>query len=493
MGGTTRERGNLDAILATAESDRKRLNSNALGAFSLTLLGVASVVGAGIFVVTGDAAAHYAGPAVVVSFVLAGIVAALTALCYAELASSIPAAGSTYSYAFAAFGSFVGWFIGWDLLLEYLFAASTVAVGWSGYFVSLLDSIGVHVPHALANPPFGDDAGIVNLPALAIMLLTSGALWLGTKESAVANNAMVMLKLTILLVVVGVGVFYVTSSNLDPFIPAHGTGFGDFGWSGVLRGAGVVFFAYIGFDAVSTAAAEARNPRRTIPIGLLGTVIISTVLYVAVGFVLTGMVSYHQLGVADPISVALQAGGKDLDWLLRLTDVAAVVGLASTVLVTLYGQTRIFMRMSEDGMLPPAFGKVSSRTKTPQFSIVLCGVVGGLVAGFVPLSVLGELISIGTLLAFMIVSSGVVVLRRRYPDLPRGFRVPALPLGAGLAIVSSLALMATLPGATWIRLAVWAAIGICIYFFYAREHSRERMDAVAAGIAARPEPAPEEG
>jgi APA family basic amino acid/polyamine antiporter len=205
------------------------------------------------------------------------------------------------------------------------------------------------------------------------------------------------------------------------------------------------------------------------------------------------MVSYHQLGVADPISVALQAGGKDLNWLLRLTDVAAVVGLASTVLVTLYGQTRIFMRMSEGGMLPPAFGQVSSRTKTPQFSIVLCGVVGGIVAGFVPLSVLGELISIGTLLAFMIVSSGVVVLRRRYPDLPRGFKVPALPLVAGLAIVSSLALMATLPGATWIRLAIWAAIGICIYFFYAREHSRERMDAVAAGIAGRPEPAPEEG
>jgi APA family basic amino acid/polyamine antiporter len=478
MSGSGTERGNLDAILATAESDRKRLDSNALGAFSLTLLGVASVVGAGIFVVTGDAAAHYAGPAVVISFVLAGIVAGLTALCYAELASSIPAAGSTYSYAFAAFGPFVGWFIGWDLLLEYLFAASTVAVGWSGYLVSLMDSIGVHIPQALASPPFGDDAGIVNLPAMAIMFLASGALWLGTKESAVANNSMVLLKLTILVLVVAVGIFYVTQTNLDPFVPAHGTGFGDFGWSGVLRGAGVVFFAYIGFDAVSTAAAEARNPRRTIPIGLLGTVIISTVLYVAVGFVLTGMVSYHRLGVADPISVALQAGGKNLDWLLRLTDVAAVVGLASTVLVTLYGQTRIFMRMSEDGMLPPAFGKVSPRTKTPQFSIILCGIVGGIVAGFVPLSVLGELISIGTLLAFIIVSSGVVVLRRRYPDLPRGFRVPALPLVAGLAIVSSLALMATLPGATWIRLAVWAAIGICIYFFYARENSRKKMSAL---------------
>ncbi len=474
-------RGNLDAILATAEHDRKRLDSSALGAFSLTLLGVASVVGAGIFVVTGDAAAHYAGPAVVVSFVLAGVVAGLTALCYAELAASIPAAGSTYSYAFAAFGSFVGWFIGWDLLLEYLFAASTVAVGWSGYFDSLLQSLGIHLPQALITAPLGDDPGIVNLPGVAIMLLTSAALWLGTRESAVANNAMVVLKLTILALVVGVGIFYVASSNLQPFVPAHAGGFGDFGWSGILRGAGIVFFAYIGFDAVSTAAAEAREPRRTIPIGLLGTVLIATAIYVAVGFVLTGMVSYRQLGVDDPIAAAIAAAGPNLDWLLRLTDVAAVVGLASTVLVTLYGQTRIFMRMSEDGMLPPRFGQVSRRTKTPQFSIVLCGILGGVVAGLVPLSVLGELISIGTLLAFIIVSTGVVVLRRRYPDLERPFRVPALPLVAGVAIVSSLALMATLPGATWVRLAVWALIGFAIYFLYARQHSGEKMRAIGAG------------
>jgi basic amino acid/polyamine antiporter, APA family len=480
---------NLDAILATAAHDRQRLDSSALGAFSLTLLGVASVVGAGIFVVTGDAAAHYAGPAVLISFVLAGIVAGLTALCYAELASMIPAAGSTYSYAFAAFGSFVGWFIGWDLLLEYLFAASTVAVGWSGYFVDLTGSFGIHIPHDLTTAPFGDDPGIVNLPALAVMLLTSGALWLGTKESAVANNSMVLLKLSILLLVVVVGVFYVTSSNFEPFLPAAEGGFGDFGWSGVFRGAGIVFFAYIGFDAVSTAAAEARNPRRTVPIGLLGTVIIATTIYIAVGFVLTGMVNYSQLGVADPIAVALEAGGRDLDWLLKLTDVAAVVGLASTVLVTLYGQTRIFMRMSEDGMLPPRFGKVDGKRKTPQFSIVLCGVVGGIVAALVPLSVLGELISIGTLLAFIIVSAGVVALRRQRPDLERPFRVPALPLVAGTAIVSSLALMATLPGDTWIRLGVWAALGLCVYFLYARQHSSAKMATVLAG--AGPDTTPE--
>jgi APA family basic amino acid/polyamine antiporter len=480
--------GNLDAILATAAADRKRLNSNALGAFSLTLLGVASVVGAGIFVVTGDAAAHYAGPAVLISFVLAGFVAGLTALCYAELAASIPVAGSTYSYALAAFGSFVGWFIGWDLLLEYLFAASTVAVGWSGYLVSLCASVGVHIPHDLSTAPFGSDSGILNLPALAIMLICSGALYLGTKESAVANNTMVVLKLAILALVVGVGIFYVTSSNLQPFLPAHDGGFGDFGWTGVLRGAGIVFFAYIGFDAVSTAAAEAREPRRTIPIGLIGTVLIATVIYVLVGFVLVGMLNYRQLGVADPVAAAVHAAGPSLNWLLRLTDIAAVIGLASTVLVTLYGQTRIFMRMSEDGMLPPAFGKVGAKTKTPHFSIVLCGIVGGTVAALVPLSVLGELISIGTLLAFIIVSCGVVTLRRRYPDLERPFKVPALPLVAAAAVLSSLALMATLPGATWIRLGVWALLGFCVYFFYARANSARKM----AEHAEAPAPSPAE-
>jgi len=491
MSGKGTERGNLDAILSTAANDRERLDANALGAFSLTLLGVASVVGAGIFVVTGEAAAHYAGPAVLISFVIAGIVAGLVAICYAELASMIPAAGSTYSYAFAAFGSFIGWFIGWDLLLEYLFAASTVAVGWSGYFVDLMDSIGIHIPHDLAAAPFGEDPGIVNLPAVGVMLLTSAALWFGTKESAFANNSMVLLKLSILVLVVAVGVFYVADDNLRPFLPASEGGFGDFGWSGVLRGAGIVFFAYIGFDAVSTAAAESRNPRRTVPIGLIGTVIIASTIYVAVGFVLTGMVNYTKLGVADPISVALQAGGRDLDWLLKLTDVAAVVGLASTVLVTLYGQTRIFMRMSEDGMLPPVFGRVGEKNKTPGFSILLCAIAGGTVAGLVPLSVLGELISIGTLLAFIIVSAGVLRLRYTHPDLERPFRVPALPLVAGTAIVSSLALMATLPGDTWIRLAVWAAIGLTVYFFYARRHSGEKMREVLdrAGTEAAPEKA----
>lgn len=482
MGGAPAPRSALDTIVAQAKADRERLDAKAMGVFSLTTLGIASVVGAGIFVITGEAAADFAGPAVVVSFLLAGIAAGVTALCYAELAAMIPAAGSTYSYAYAAFGMFVAWFIGWDLLLEYLFAASTVAVGWSGYFVSLLDSIGIHVPHDLANPPFGADPGIVNLPAVLIVAVTIAGLWLGTRESARANNAMVILKMGILVLVIVVGAFYVTTANWTPFVPANEGAFGEFGWSGILRGAGVVFFAYVGFDAVSTAAAEARNPQRTVPIGLLGTVIISTALYIAIGLVITGMAPYGTLNVADPISRALQEAGPNLDWLLKLVDVAAVVGLASTVLVTFYGQTRILMRMSEDGMLPPRFGRISEKTRTPQFTTILCGVVGAIVAGLVPISVLGQLVSIGTLLSFLLVCGGVLVLRRRRPELERPFRVPAAPLVAGLGILFSLALMATLPPDTWIRLAVWMIIGIGVFFLYARGHSRARM----AELASRP-------
>ncbi len=474
------DRGNLDAILATAEHDRTRLNSSALGAFSLTLLGVASVVGAGIFVVTGDAAAHYAGPAVLISFVLAGIVAGLTALCYAELASMIPAAGSTYSYAYAVFGTFLAWFIGWDLLLEYLFAAATVAVSWSGYVGAMFASAGVDLPNAIMNPPFGDDAGVINLPAVAITMFTCWLLLAGTRESARANNAMVVLKMTVLVLFVGFGAWFITQTNWEPFVPPNEGTFGEFGASGVLRGAGVVFFAYIGFDAVSTAAAEARNPRRTIPIGLLGTVIISTILYVAIGIVMTGLVPYSQLDVADPLAVAINAAGPDLDWLEVAVDVAAVIGLAATVLVTFYGQTRIFMRMSSDGMLPDALGKVSERTRTPRQATIVCAVGGSLVAGLTPIEALSNLVSIGTLLSFTIVCSAVVVLRHKRPDLERPFRVPAVHFVAGLGIVCSVGLIATLPMTTWIRLAVWLAIGLVIYFLYAKPRSTARMAALPA-------------
>jgi APA family basic amino acid/polyamine antiporter len=471
--------GNLDAIVEQAKRDRNRLDSSAVGPIGLTAIGIASVVGAGIFVTTGAAAAEFAGPAVVISFVIAGFAAAVTALCYAELAAMIPVAGSTYSYAFAIFGPFLAWFIGWDLLLEYLFAASTVAVGWAGYANSALESIGVHLPDAVVNPP-GTDGGAINVLAIAIVFGTCALLYLGTRESVKANNAMVALKLAVLLAFVVAGAFFITGANLDPFVPPSEGGFGEFGASGILRAAGVVFFAYIGFDAVSTAAAEARDPKRTIPIGLIATVVISTVLYVLIGIVMTGLVPYHELNVADPIAVAVRAAGPDLEWLEAAVSAAAVIGLAATVLVTFYGQTRIFMRMSSDGMLPDSIGRVSGRFKTPGRATLICAIGGAAVAGLLPIDVLGDLVSIGTLLSFTIVCSGVLILRRTRPELERPFRVPAANLTAGLGILFSVTLIATLPVTTWIRLAVWLAIGLTTYFTYSRDRSRKRMEEIAA-------------
>ena len=474
----------LDAIIAQAKRDRERLDSGAVGPVSLTAIGIASVVGAGIFVTTGAAAAEFAGPAVVISFLIAGFAAAVTALCYAELAAMIPVAGSTYSYAYATFGSFLAWIIGWDLLLEYLFAASTVAVGWAGYADSALHSAGIDLPHALTTPPFGDgDSGAFNLPAVFIVFVTCGLLFVGMRESARANNAMVALKLTVLLAFAVAGVFFISGANLDPFVPPSEGGFGEFGVTGVLRAAGVVFFAYVGFDAVSTAAAEARQPQRTIPIGLLATVVISTVLYVVIGIVMVGIVDYRELNVADPIAVAVKAAGSSLDWLEAAVSVAAVIGLAATVMVTFYGQTRIFMRMASDGMLPDRLGRVSGRFKTPGAATVVCAIAGALVAGALPIDVLGDLVSIGTLLSFTIVCAAVLVLRRQEPDLERPFRVPAVKFVAGAAIVSSVALIATLPTSTWIRLAAWLVIGLAIYFTYARTRTQERMSALAEGGA----------
>ncbi|MDO8212544.1 amino acid permease [Conexibacter sp. CPCC 206217] len=469
----------LDAVLEQARRDRSRLDGAAMGAGSLTALGIASVVGAGIFVTTGAAAAQYAGPAVIFSFLLAGLAAAVTALCYAELAAMIPAAGSTYSYAYATFGIFLAWFIGWDLLLEYLFAASTVAVGWSGYFDSMLQSIGITLPHSLTQAPFQDNPGVVNLPAIFIVFLTCGMLYIGTRESAKANNWMVALKLGVLVAFVAFGLFYISRDNWHPFIPPNTGHFGDFGITGVLRAAGVVFFAYIGFDAVSTAAAEARNPQRTIPIGLMATVGISTLLYVLIGVVMTGMVDYRRLDVADPISEAVRAAGPSLAWLEAAVSIAAVVGLAATVLVTFYGQTRIFMRMSSDGMLPDKLGDISGRFRTPGTATLVCAVAGGIVAGFTPIDVLTNLVSIGTLLSFVIVSGAVLVLRNRRPELERPFRVPAVNIVAPAGMLSAAALIALLPVTTWIRLFVWLLIGLVIFFSYAKPRSTARMQKIA--------------
>ncbi len=471
----------LDAVLKQADTDRQRLDSGAIGPFGLTALGIAAVVGAGIFVTTGVAASQYAGPAVVISFVIAGFAAAATSLCYAEMAAMIPAAGGTYSYAYATFGMFLAWVIGWDLLLEYLFGASTIAVGWSGYFVSALDSAGISLPQDLTAAPFGDDAGIVNLPAVGIVLAVCGLLAFGTRESARANTVIVSLKIGILVLFIAVGAWYIKDANWDPFLPANQGGFGEFGWSGVLRAAGVVFFAYIGFDAVSTAAAEVRDPKRTVPIGLLATVIVSTTLYVAIAGVMTGMASYKVLDVADPLSAAVRAAGPSLDWLEAMLSIAAVVGLAATAMVIFYGQTRILMRMASDGLLPDWMGKVSGKHQTPIGATAVCAAGGALCAGLLPITALADLVSIGTLFAFIIVCSAVLVLRRKRPDLERPFRVPALPLVAGIGIAAALGLIATLPVTTWIRLIVWLLIGMVIYLSWGRAHSRARMASLGDG------------
>jgi APA family basic amino acid/polyamine antiporter len=444
----------LDAVLARARQDRAALDGGAFGTLGLTALGIASVVGAGIFVTTGVAAAQDSGPAVVLSFLLA---AAATALCYAELAAMIPVSGSTYSYAYVAFGLFPAWFIGWDLLIEYLMSASTVAVGWSGYAESLF---GLHV-------------GAFNWPAVLLVLGCTGLLVRGTRTSARVNAAIVAVKLGVLVLVVVFGALHVHTANWSPFAPL--------GTDGVLRGAGIVFFAYIGFDAVSTAAGESRDPSRTVPRALWLTVLVATALYVAIGIVLTGLVSYTSLDVPDPISAALRGAG--VGWLNEAVNVAAVVGLFSTVMVTLYGQVRVLMRMSGDGLLPPVFARVNQTTKTPVLNTVLCGAVCATVAAFVPITVLGDLVSIGTLFAFLLVCGGVLVLRRTHADAVRPVRVRALPLVATVGILGSLGLMTTLPWTTWVRLAVWLMIGLAIFFGYARRHAAAAPSATDSGCS----------
>jgi APA family basic amino acid/polyamine antiporter len=463
----------------------------AMGATNLTLLGIGAIIGAGIFVLTGQAAARYAGPAIVWSFVLAGLACALAGLCYAEFASMIPIAGSAYTYGYATLGEGFAWIIGWDLILEYLFAASTVAVGWSGYIVSLLADFGVAVPPEYANAPFAHvapaDAGwnvwriftegwtrtgaVLNVPAMAVVAAVTLLLIVGIRESSRFNNAIVAVKVAVILAFIGFGAFYVSADNWAPFVPPA-EGDGRFGWSGVVRGAGVIFFAYIGFDAVSTAAQETREPQRDMPIGILGSLVVCTILYISVALVLTGIVDYRDLDVPDPIAVGIDAAGPGLAWLRPIVKIGAVAGLSSVILVMLLGQPRIFWAMSRDGLLPPAFGGVHPRFGTPWLATLLTGGLAMLFAGLLPIGLLGELVSIGTLLAFLIVCAGVLVLRYTDPDTPRPFRVPFVPAVPLAGIAACGYLMAGLPVDTWARLLVWMALGIAIYFAYGRRHSR---------------------
>ena len=475
----------------------------ALTSGNLITLGIGAIIGAGIFVLTGQAAAQYAGPAIVLSFIISGLACLFAGLCYAEFASMIPVAGSAYTYAYATLGEFVAWIIGWDLILEYLFAASTVSVGWSGYVVSFLKDFGIHIPAQytaalgttlvdipdmgwkpitkeltsnLANSGISIDAlphlhAVLNLPAMFIVAAVTILLVLGIKESARFNNVMVIIKVFVILLFIGIGFFYINYDNWHPFIPKNTGEWGHFGWSGVLRGSAVIFFAYIGFDAVSTTAQEAKNPQRDMPIGILGSLSISTVLYILVAAVLTGVVSYVLLNVADPIAVGVDAMGSGLFWLRPIIKIAAIAGLSSVILVMMLGQPRIFYSMSKDGLLPSIFSRVHSKYHTPYVSQIITGIVALILAGILPINILGELVSIGTLLAFVIVCVGVIVLRKQKPDLPRPFRTPFVPLvpilGAGICLLQ----MYSLPLDTWLRLIIWMAIGFAIYFTFGVRNS----------------------
>ncbi len=490
----------------TTESKSDQGLKRALSATNLTTLGIGAIIGAGIFVLTGQAAAQYAGPAIVISFIISGFACLFAGLCYAEFASMIPIAGSAYTYSYATLGEFIAWIIGWDLILEYLFAASTVSVGWSGYVVSFLKDFGIIIPAqltsalgtVLVNVPdigwkpmtsqlaasltasgFSVDTlphltGILNLPAMFIVAAITSLLVIGIKESAGFNNIMVIIKVFVILMFIGIGFFFVNKANWHPFIPENTGTWGHYGWSGILRGSAVIFFAYIGFDAVSTAAQEAKNPQRDMPIGILGSLGISTVLYILVAIVLTGIVSYTFLNVADPIAVGVDAMGKGLFWLRPIIKIAAIAGLSSVILVMMLGQPRIFYSMSKDGLLPPMFSKVHPKYKTPYVSTVITGCVAMVLAGILPINILGELVSIGTLLAFAIVCIGIIVLRYKKPDIERPFRTPFVPLvpilGAGICLVQ----MYSLPLDTWLRLIIWMAIGFVIYFTYGIHHSHLR-------------------
>lgn len=452
-----------------------------LGRFNLIALGVGGIIGAGIFVLTGQAAATYAGPAIIVSFAFAGLACAFAGLCYAEFASMIPIAGSAYTYSYATLGEFVAWIIGWDLILEFLFGGATVSVGWSGYVVSFLADFGVHIPAALCNAPLAFDSGthewkltgsILNLPAVFIAGVITTLLVIGISESAKANNIVVIIKLIVIFLFIGFGLSYVAPENLDPFIPENTGTFGQYGWSGVLRASGIVFYAYLGFDAVSTVAQEVKNPQRDMPWGILGSLVICTIIYVAMGFVMTGMVDYPQLNTAAPVAVAVDTAGESLQWLRTPIKIGAIAGLSSVILVQLLGQTRIFFSMATDGLLPSAFAKVHGKFKTPYIATLVTGFFAMLVAGLFPINLLGELVSIGTLLAFALVSAGVLVLRYRSPEIHRPFKTPLFPFVPIMGVLTSLGVMATLPPDTWIRLIVWMGLGIVIYFTYSVRNSK---------------------
>jgi len=472
-----------------------------LGPAQLIMLGVGAIIGTGIFVLTGQAAAANAGPAIVISMLVAGLTSVLAALCYSEFASTVPVAGSAYTYAYATLGEFIAWIIGWDLILEYALGSATVAVGWSGNFVTLLQQLGIPFPAAISGAPGTaiqlangamSTAAVFNLPAVLITVAVTGLLIIGVSESATVNGIIVVIKLAIVLVVIGAGALFIVPAYWHPFVPPNAGPFGEYGWSGVLRGAGVIFFAYIGFDAVSTSAQEARDPQRDMPRGILGSLAICTVLFVLVSGVMVGLVPYKQMmNQPAPLVIAIQAAAARaagtswapfMNTLELLLTIGALAALSSVMVVMMLAQPRIFLAMSKDGLLPGWAGRVHPRFKTPHISTIVTGIVVAVASGLTSIGTLGMLVNIGTLLAFVIVSVGVIVLRRTRPDLPRPFRMPMVPLLPLLSAVVALVLMLGLPRATWERLFIWMGLGLVVYAFYGYRRSHLRTSAARSAI-----------
>jgi APA family basic amino acid/polyamine antiporter len=474
-------RKSISALKAEVEGSNNQLRRH-LTTANLTMLGIGAVIGAGIFVLTGTAAAQHAGPGIVISFVISAFGCLLAGLCYAEFSSMIPVAGSAYTYGYATMGEFIAWIIGWDLVLEYLFGAATVSVGWSGYVVSFLADTGIHIPATLCNNPISHDStgwhltgSIINFPAVFIIAVMATLLVTGIKESAKINNIIVLIKVIVILLFIAFGISYIDTSNWQPFIPENTGGWsGQYGFSGILAGAGVVFFAYIGFDAVSTASQEALNPRKSMPISIILSLLICTLLYIAVSLVLTGIVNYRELDVPAPIALAIDKTGTALKWLSPIIKIGAIAGLSSVVLVLLLGQSRVFYTMSKDGLIWKPFSHTHPKFKTPYVATIAVGSVAALIAGLFPVSMLGEMVSIGTLLAFIIVSIGVIVLRKKEPDAPRAFITPFVPVVPVLGGIVCFAQMVFLPLDTWIRLIAWMILGFIVYFTYGYKHSKIR-------------------
>jgi basic amino acid/polyamine antiporter, APA family len=469
-------RKSVTQLQADALTDQRL--KRALGATNLMLLGIGAIIGTGIFVLTGTVAAQNAGPAVVLSFVLAGIASIFAALCYSEFASLVPIAGSAYTYSYATLGELLAWMIGWNLILEYALGAVTVSIGWSGYVVSFLHDVGIDIPPQLSGPSgslitLADGTHVTalfNLPAVIIIAIVTVLLVIGIQESATVNNVIVLIKVSVVLLFIFGAAYAINPANWHPFIPPSTGVRGEFGWSGVVQGAGIVFFAYIGFDAVSTAAQEAKNPQRDMPIGIIGSLLVCTALYIVVSGIATGVMSYRDLNVPDPIAVAADHAG--LRWMASLIKLGAIAGLSSVILVMLLGQSRIFWTMADDGLLPPFVSKVHPKFRTPWITTIVTSAVVAFFAAILPIRDAASLVSIGTLLAFVIVSIGILVLRIREPELPRKFKAPAVWIVAPLGALSALYLMVFLPGRTWLRLVIWSAIGVVIYFAYGIRNSK---------------------